>query len=189
MTIRTCPAALAIIAAFSLPAFATAIPITTSALPTMTFAPSSDTFSLTAGSVSATAPGTIAFQTGTFTRGSTTTASQVIAFSFSETMTINGVTRTFNILGQDNVTATADTLTILAGTPINFGGYTFDLNGATFSATSAGQTLPVTLSGVVSVTAVPEPAPFALLGTGLLGVFLARPGSSLRLRSPLTPKI
>lgn len=89
----------------------------------------------------------------------------------NDTITLNGVTKTITIFGQNNVTDTADVLTIFAGTPVYFGSYEFTLEASSYNGTAVGQDLPLDLSAIV---ATPEPATFALLGTGLISVAAIR---------------
>ncbi len=154
-------------------AFADTIEITSTASPTIALNPSSDTLSLSAGDVTITGPGHFALQTGNFYIGNSDIPDQMISFSFNETLTVNGVTKTVTIFGQDNVTQTADVLTFFAGTPVNFGNYyTVTLDSSSYYGNAAPLNMPVTLSAEVTVT--PEPTPLALLGTGLCGgVFYA----------------
>ena len=166
-------------------AFATTITIASTATPTTTLAPSSNSFSFNSGSVNASAPGDIVFQTGSFTRGSVSLSSQIIPFSFSDTITLNGVTRTITVIGQDSLTLDSDTLTIQAGTPVSFGNYTFTLDATTVTATTVGQAMPLSLSATVSL--VPEPASLTLSGIGLSASSLLSANLRRRVHAALLP--
>ena len=156
-------------------ALADTITLSSTSLPTLTLGPSNDTVSFDAASVTAAAPGTISLQSGSFYLGNSPIPDQVIAFYFNDIITLNGVTNTVSIFGSDNVTSSADILTIFAGTPVNFGAYTLTLDSSSYTGTDIGQSLPMTLSADVSTTPTPEPGTFILFGTGLAsGLFLLR---------------
>ena len=166
------------------PALANTITISTGAPPAFGINPSSDSISLNVGSATLSTPGNVIFQTGNISVGDSQIPDQVIPFSFTDIVTINGISRSLTIFGQDNVTSTADLITFSAGTPVNFGSYVFTLNSSTYSATSVGQNIPVNLSANVSAAPVPEPATLPLLATGVMGAAVIT--SRRRHRSPFS---
>lgn len=149
------------------PALADTITLTTSAIPTMTINPSNDTVTLNAGSVSMSGPGNVAFQTGDIYIGNSPIPDQVIPFSFDDVITLNGITQTLTIYGQDELTSAADIFTIFAASPVNFGSYNLYLNASSYNGAALGQDVPLTLTA--DITPVSEPATLALLATGLVG--------------------
>ena len=169
-------------------ALANPITITSTAVGSTILAPSGDTYSFNSGNVTSSAPGDIVFQTGTFTRGILPTAAQVISFSFADTITLNGVTKTITISGQDSITSTSDVLTILAGSLVYFGNDSFKVDSATFTSTAVGQAVPLSLSA--SISPVAEPTSLALSGIGLsasslLAANVRRRAIAARIPSPI----
>ena len=147
--------------------------ISAGAVPTFVVTPSADTLSFDTANQTVTVPGTFT-QNGTWTINDSgfdpdgSPFTHDLTFSFSDTITVNGITQTLVFTGDDNVTQSTDFLTINALGPVNFGDVT--LNFAAFSAQSSDLgSNPVVLSADVSSAATPEPSTFALLGTGLLG--------------------
>lgn len=149
-------------------AFADPINISSSSVPSFVIQPSSDTISLNDGSVTldSASASHFVFQTGDFYIGDSPIPDQVISFSLQDTVTINGVTQTFTIYGQNDVTNSYDYLTIFAGAPIIFGNEIFTLQPFDAPVFGPGGDVPVYL--VASVTPVPEPGSILLLGTGLV---------------------
>lgn len=150
------------------PALADTITVTSGALPTMTLCPSNDSINVNAGHATLSGPGSVVFQTGNFYVGNSPIPDQVIPFFFNDTVTINGVSRTFSISGQDDVTSAADTFTIFAGAPVDFGSYILNLNASTSTGNFVGQNLPLNLTADITAQ-TPEPASLLLLATGLVG--------------------
>ncbi len=150
------------------PALADTITLTSSALPTMTLSPSSDTITMDAGNATLSAPGNVVLQTGNFFVGDSPIPDQVIPFFFNDTITINGITQILTIYGQDDVTNAADTLTIFAQAPVNFGAHNLNLNASSYSGVALYQNLPLTLTADITAQ-TPEPGTLLLLATGLVG--------------------
>ncbi len=147
-------------------AHANPITFSTSAVAPITIGPSSDTVELYSNSTVLPDLGSITFQTGNVFIGNSPIADQIISFSFSDMVTINGITQNITISGQDNVTTGPDTITIFSGNPVAFGDLSLQLNGITFSGGgSVGENIPFTLSA--DLTQTPEPASFALLASGI----------------------
>ncbi len=164
----------AVIAAFALlPIFtsiaakADTIAISTSDVAPITLGASTDTISLPSSSLSS-LPGTnLNIATGVFYVGNSPIAYQVIPFSFTESVTINGITKDITVFGEDNVTAAADIATIYAGDPVQFGDVTFTIDKFTSDPGGVDAFLPLNLTADVSQT--PEPSSLWLLSTGMLG--------------------
>ncbi len=150
------------------PALANTINITSSAPPSFGLNPSSDAISLSVGNATLSAPGNVIFQTGNISVGNSQIPDQIIPFSFTDIISINGISRTVTIFGQNEVTTTADLITFSAGAPVNFGSYVFTLNSSSYSATEIGQNIPISLSANVSAAPTPEPASLPLLATGVM---------------------
>ena len=165
---RTFAALLSIAVLFSLSrvSLADTISYSTSAVSSTSFNPSSDSLSLKAGSGTFDpAAGVFTFQTGDFVVGDSEIPDQDISFTLEDSVTFNGVTQTLNIFGDDNVTQSADTLTVAAGSPVSFGGELLTFQSFSLSETNLGDD-PITLEA--SVMPAPEPGAVLLLGTGAL---------------------
>lgn len=165
-------AAVFLLGLFSSRCFADPIDLTSSAISSTVLGPSTDSLSLNAGSVTSddSDPNPIIFQTGDFDLGDSEISDQIIPFIFQDTLTLNGVTEVIDLSGQDDVTSTADTLSIFAGTPVVFGNDFFTLQPFTITGTEIGQDLPVDLQATVTPT--PEPSSLLLLGTGVVAAVL-----------------
>ncbi len=163
--------AAATVFAFTSAAHADAV-ISAGAVSTVALSPSADSFSFNTSNETVTIPGTFT-QAGTWTIGDSgfypdgSAFNQDIPFTFTDTITVNGITQDLLFTGDDNVTPSIDFLTINALGPINFGDVTLSFAGLTAQSENLGPQ-DVTLSANVSA-ATPEPSTFALLGTGLLG--------------------
>jgi hypothetical protein len=155
-------------AAFAFTSAAHADTITAAAVPTFPLTPSVDTLSLDSSSQTVSVPGTFT-QTGTFSVGDSGSLAQDTPFTFTDSVTVNGITENLVFTGDDNVTTSTDVLTIDALGPINFGDDTLSFAGFTSAPLGVNQSQTVELNATVSA-ATPEPSSFALLGTGLLGV-------------------
>jgi hypothetical protein len=163
-------AAAAVLFGLSARCLADPITLTSSAVSSTLLGPSSDFISLNAGAITTDDSGATTFQTGDFLLGDSEIPNQIIPFFLEDTLTLNGITEIFNNAGQDNVTTTADTLTIFAGAPVAFGGDYFTLQSFSTTGTAIGQDLPVELQG--SVTPTSEPASLVLFGTGAVVAIL-----------------
>ena len=153
---------------FSLPqmSFADSISWTPSGVSSTPFNPSSDSLSWNAGSgISNPAAGVFTFQTGDFEIGDSEIPDQDVPFTLLETVTLNGITRTLRLSGDDNVTRVADTLTLAASLPVYFGGEFLTVQPFSLTETNLGD-FPVTLEA--SISPAPEPGAVLLLGTGAL---------------------
>lgn len=151
--------------------------ISASAVSSFTLGSSADTLSFNSSSETVNASGVFT-QNGTFDVGNSNIPNQTISFTFTDDVTVDGVSKNLIFQGQDVVTTGPDTLTIDALGPehfgnivLSFGSFTVEGNG------TVGQSLPVTLSAS-EVSPTPEPGSIALLGTGLFGL-----AALLRLRA------
>lgn len=158
-------------------AWADTITFNSQAVSNIALSPSSDTFSLNSesGTIDTTA-GAFVFQTGDFVIGNSQIPDQNISFSFQDTLTLNDITQTITLYGQDAITQTADTLTIFGGAPVAFGDELFSVQDFNLSENNMGD-FPVDLEATITPT--PEPSSLLLLGTGILCivVVLNRAGS------------
>ncbi len=146
---------------------ATPIDFNATSVAPITIAPSSDTIALDIASSTLSGSGNYILQTGNFYVGYSPIPDQIIAFSFPDTVTLNGITQDITIFGENNVTAAVDFITIFAGTPVSFGDVTFQLDQTISGSGGVNQNVPFSLSADVSQT--PEPSSLALLGTGAIG--------------------
>lgn len=169
MTLQSLGTTLGMLLCLASPAFADSITITSSAIASTTLNPSSDSISLDAGSATLSGPGSVTFQTGNILAGDSEIPDQLVSFFLYDTITINGLSNTITIFGQDNVTSAADIITLSAAAPIQFGSYLFTLDSSTYTINAIGENIPVNLSGTVSATPTPEPATLSLLTTGVIG--------------------
>jgi hypothetical protein len=176
--LRNCAvlAAVTVLFCFSSRCLADPIALTTSAVASTLLGPSSDSISLNAASITSddSSSGLTTFQSGDFVLGNSPIPDQIIPFSFEDTLTLNGITEVVNIAGQDNVTTTADILSIFAGAPVVFGGDVFTLQLFSETGTAIGQDMPLELQASIDPTPAPTPEPssLVLLGTGLLAATL-----------------
>jgi hypothetical protein len=156
----------------SQPCFADPINLTSLAVSSTLLGPSSDSILLNAGSdsIASSSSGLTTFQSGDFFLGNSSIPDQVIPFSFLDTVTLNGITEVLSIAGQDDVTTTADTLSIFAGAPIVFGNEVFSLQSFSETGTAIGQEMPIELQASIAPT--PEPNSLVLLATGLLAAIV-----------------
>ncbi len=149
-------------------AHATPIDFSAASVAPITTAPASDTIALDAATGTLPGSGHYEFQTGNFYVGYSPIPDQTIAFSFLDTVTLNGITQQITISGENNVTAAVDFITIFAGTPVSFGDITFQLNQTISDSSGVDKNVPFSLSADISQT--PEPSSLALLGTGTIAL-------------------
>ena len=137
-----------------------------SGVPTFVISPSADTYGLAAGSSTVSSGGTVT-QAGTFYEGHSGNLVEDIPISFTEAVTVDGITRNLTFTGDDDVTLSYDTLTINALGPVAFGADILDFAGSTGGQGSVTSSVPLTATFTAgAVTA--EPSSLTLLGTGML---------------------
>jgi hypothetical protein len=132
--------------------------------------PSADTLTINASTETISIPGVFT-QTGVFDLGHSGSLVATVPLTFTDTITVDGITQSLVFTGEDIVTLTVDTLNINALGPTVFGDVS--LSFLSFTTGSADLVeLPVTLTANVSSTTTattPEPSTFVIFGTGLLG--------------------
>lgn len=152
----------------SIAARATPLDFSATAVSPITLGASTDTVALDASASTIPGNGNYIVQTGNFYVGYSPIPDQIIAFSFLDTVTLNGITQDIAVFGQDDVTAATDSVTIFAGAPVSFGDVTFQLDQTVSGNGGVGQNVPFSLSADISQT--PEPSTLVLLGTGGLAL-------------------
>jgi hypothetical protein len=98
--------------------------------------------------------------------GTTDFVPEVIPFTVSEVVTVDGVQQSISFTGQVSTDGPPNfTTSVSASGPgtTSFGGVTLDITGFGFTGAPSG-------SGVISASLVPEPSTFALLGAGIAGL-------------------
>jgi hypothetical protein len=136
----------------------------------VTIIPSSDTITLNASgptTYNVTNSLLINVQGGTLFIGNSQIPNQVVPFSLTENITINGQTKSLTLTGTDNVTSSQDIVTINAGPTLFFSGasVTFKTQQVSVSGTLVGQQVPFTLQA--NITAAPEPGTIAMAASAL----------------------
>ena len=167
----TLAAAAVVLICLSSRCLADPIVLSSAAVTSTLLGPSSDSISLNDGTVTSddSILGLTTFQTGDFVIGNSSVPDQIIPFSLQDTLTLNGITEILNIAGEDDLTTTADTLSIYAGAPVVFGNEIFTLQAFSETGTAIGD-MPIELQASIAPT--PEPSSLVLLGTGLLAATL-----------------
>ncbi len=136
---------------------------------TIGLAPSADSLTLSNGSNVATT-GIFDFQPGIFDVENSGPLVTMITGSVTEAVTIGASTGFVTLNYLDDVTLALDTLSITS-TPVTIGGYTLTVLPFLLPDGAIGAA-PFTLQA--TLTAVPEPAAFALFGIGALALGFAR---------------
>lgn len=133
--------------------------------------PSADTLSFDASTQNFTAttggPTTTVFQSGLYIAGDSDTLTQVIPFSFQETVTVDGISKLLTFTGTDNVTYTENIITLDYLGYEQFGAIGLDFLGTRQIVTDHS---PQNFDMSVVLGAVPEPSSLALCGTGILAL-------------------
>jgi hypothetical protein len=139
--------------------------------------PSSDTLSFDASTEDVSAPGAFV-QSGMFYVGNSNISDQTVPFTFTDAVTVNGITQNLVFTGQDTVTAGPDVLTLDALGPVYFGDTELDFSSLTATGNgTVGESLPVNLDATVT-DPTPEASTLALVGIALVGLFvITRPRS------------
>jgi hypothetical protein len=119
----------------------------------------------------------VALQPGVFHVGNSPGLVALLSFTISESITINGDTRTVMFPGTNDVTLAVDTLSFQAGPPVVFSTAILTpqaqpniASGAAFSDNNFTFMVGITPTG----TAIPEPSSLALAALGVLGLVAMR---------------